>query len=233
MEAFWANRAMRGFGFINSNMLMEAVLGKPNVEIQAIKAAYAERYKKQLSADVKSALTGNTESLFLMALEGRRMEEHVPVQPANVERDVKLLYKAGEGRLGTNESAMFNILINASDAHLRALSIGYEQTYRKSLRDAIKSEFSGTQETALKYIIDGAVNRPRRDAKLLEDAMKGLGTDEDLLTARIVRIHWDPQHMEAVKREYQSMYGTDLIRRVKGETSGNYERMLVTLLGGT
>jgi annexin A7/11 len=70
-----------------------------------------------------------------------------------------------------------------------------------------------------------------RDAQLLEDAMHGLGTKDALLTNRIVRIHWDKNHLQQVKGAYQQHFHKGLVHRVKGETSGHYEKLLVACLG--
>jgi hypothetical protein len=43
-----------------------------------------------------------------------------------------------------------------------------------------------------------------------------------LLISRLVRFHWDPMHMQAVKRAYRERYGTDLQQAVKEGTSGQW-----------
>lgn len=45
-----------------------------------------------------------------------------------------------------------------------------------------------------------------RDAKRLEAAMKGAGTADVLLIARLVRAHWDRNRFEQVKLAYQQKY---------------------------
>ena len=105
---------------------------------------------------------------------------------------------------------------------------------------------SGHMEMALIHIVQGV--KPKRDrqgvwrdAKLLEKTMKGSGTRDTALTYRLIRTHWNPARMEAVKAafvEYRqhkaknfgpkdwSLYG-----RVKAETSGNYEALLLAMIG--
>lgn len=70
-----------------------------------------------------------------------------------------------------------------------------------------------------------------RDALLLEDAMAGAGTSDALLTNRVIRIHWDRNHMNNVKGAYQHKYHRSLVSRIKGETTGDYEKLLVAALG--
>jgi annexin A7/11 len=47
---------------------------------------------------------------------------------------------------------------------------------------------------------------------------------------RIVRAHWNRQRFGAIKAEYQRLYRSSLDRRVKGETTGKYERALVAII---
>ena len=47
---------------------------------------------------------------------------------------------------------------------------------------------------------------------------------------RIVRAHWNPERLEAIKGAYKQRYGKPLEARVKGETSGDYQKLLVAIL---
>lgn len=82
-------------------------------------------------------------------------------------------------------------------------------------------------ELALLHQLRTGTDKAMRDALLLEDAMSGAGTKDALLTQRVVRAHWDRNHMQQVKGAYQHKFHNSLISRIKGETSGNYENLLV------
>ena len=84
---------------------------------------------------------------------------------------------------------------------------------------------------ALLYQLRQAVDKYMHAASLLEDAMAGLGTKDWLLVTRVVRYHWDSTLLANVKAAYQQRYRKSLASRVKGETSGDYERLLVACLG--
>ena len=87
-----------------------------------------------------------------------------------------------------------------------------------------------SQGEGILHILNGVLNKPARDAKLLEMSMKGVGTRDDLLIARLIRIHWDPEHMQAVKEAYKEKYGMTLRERIQGDTSGDYQTFLVAML---
>lgn len=84
---------------------------------------------------------------------------------------------------------------------------------------------------ALLFQLRNALDKDMHAAKLLEATMAGMGTRDKLLTRRIVRFHWDPAKMRQVRTAYQRKYGKDLAKRIKGETSGDYERLLLACIG--
>ncbi|KAI9669593.1 MAG: hypothetical protein M1817_004636 [Caeruleum heppii] len=92
------------------------------------------------------------------------------------------------------------------------------------------TEFSGHMEDALLMIVRGGMDRAMRDAMLLEEAMKGAGTKDDLLVNRIVRYHWDRNHMNQVKGAYRHRYGKELASRIRGETRGDYEKLMLACI---
>jgi hypothetical protein len=67
--------------------------------------------------------------------------------------DAHALYKAGEGRWGTNEDTFIHILATRSAAHLTTVSQYYLQTFGHSLEKAIKKETSGHFEDALLAVV--------------------------------------------------------------------------------
>lgn len=80
-----------------------------------------------------------------------------------------------------------------------------------------------SQGELLAHILNGVLNRPVRDALLLNHALTLTKSDHlrtELLISRLVRYHWDGAHMEAVKREYKSRYGRDLVVAVREGTKG-------------
>jgi hypothetical protein len=92
----------------------------------------------------------------------------------------------------------------------------------------------GDQGYAVAFVLKGAMNKPQRDAKLLEACMKGIGTNDTRLIARMIRVHYDsdPRHMLFVKEVYQQRYGRTLAERVKKDTKGAYRHLLLKIVEG-
>ncbi|PNS19057.1 hypothetical protein CAC42_1793 [Sphaceloma murrayae] len=229
-DVFNLDKAISGLG-TKENVLNDVLLGRTNADINAIKQAYQQTYRRSLESDVKGDLSMKTERLFTMILAARRNEESAPVIPQQTDADVQELYRATEGyKMGTDQIAVCSILSSRSDGQIRAIAQAYRQRYHKSLEEVLKKEFSGHMEDALVFMLNSAVDKAKHDADLLEGAMKGMGTKDDLLVNRIVRIHWDRQRMSQAKAAYKHFYKQDLVRRIEGETRGDYERLMVALV---
>jgi len=225
-----AHKALVGLG-TNEMLLTELILGRSGAEIRLLIEGYRIKYGKDLVSVVMSDLSGKTERLFVMALNGQRPPDHLPVDHAQVAADIETLHHASKKK---EEVPFFEILINRSNPHIAAVVTGFSMQY-KSLSKVIKKTFSGHLETSLLYVMHGAKSKRDgqgvwRDAKLIEKSMAGLGTRDTQLIYRLVRAHWDPKRLEAIKVAYKQRYGKPLEARVKGETSGDYQKLLVAII---
>lgn len=59
-----------------------------------------------------------------------------------------------------------------------------------------------------------------RDAKLIQNALESFVAKEDLLISRLVRIHWDREHMIGVKNAYRKKYRRELADVLAGALTG-------------
>ncbi|QIW94776.1 hypothetical protein AMS68_000294 [Peltaster fructicola] len=229
-DCFTIHEAIRGMG-TKETALNDTLLGRSNADMNAIKMHYRQMFGRTLEQDVKGDLSMKTERLFEMVMAARRTEESVPVNHQQVEADVNEIYRATEGKVGSDALLVCSVFSSRSDAQLRAISQVYFDRYRKSLAEVIKKEFSGHMEEALLFILRNAEDRAHHDAELFEEAMKGMGTKESMLIRRIVMIHWDRNRMHQAKGAYHHYYKQELVHRVRGETSGDYGRFLEALVG--
>jgi annexin A7/11 len=198
----------------------------------AIKHAYQTTSGRSMEADVKDDLSMKTERLFGMVMAANRADESTPINLQELDHDCSELHRATEGKVGTDQITVCNILASRSDGQLRAIAQHYQQKYHIALVDVVKKEFSSHMEDALLLILNRALDRAMTDAVQLEETMKGIGTRDSLLVNRVVRVHWDKGHLDQVRKAYMHRYKRDLIARVKGETKGDFEKLLVACLEG-
>ncbi|KAJ7594256.1 hypothetical protein C8J56DRAFT_926298 [Mycena floridula] len=234
-DAHLVRQAVKGFG-TNETALTEILLGRTAKELELLQNQYYKRYSSTLAKDVADDLSGDTKKLFTIAL---NQSSYPATERFDVESDVQALYEAGQGKkLGTDELKFCQLVVGRPREHLTLVCTRYAQKH-KSLSKVIKSEFSGHIKTALLHVVNGAKQKRlgmgegvHRDAKLLEKAMAGLGTKDPELIWRIVRAHWDPARFERIKAAYEGHHKKSLEKRVQGETSGDYRKLLLALIRG-
>ncbi|KAK0620399.1 hypothetical protein B0T14DRAFT_231385 [Immersiella caudata] len=222
--------AMSGIG-TKEDVLNDVLLGRSNADINAIKSEYQRVFRRRLEDDVRGDLSMKTERHFMIVLGAQRAEDAAPVVQSEIDRDVHDLYTATEGKVGTDEIKVCSILSTRNDNQIRAIAYTYQQKYARNLEEVIRKEFSGHMEDALLYQLRHGLDKYMHQAQLLEDAMAGMGTKDALLIGRVVRAHWDRTNMANVRGAYEKRYHRGLASRIKGETSGDYERMLLACIG--
>ncbi|XP_055333553.1 annexin A6-like [Paramacrobiotus metropolitanus] len=77
-------------------------------------------------------------------------------------------------------------------------------------------------------IRDAASFNPEEDAKVLQKAMKGLGTDEKAIINILTRR--SNAQRQIIARQFQTMYKKDLIKELKSELSGKLEDTIIGLM---
>lgn len=218
--------AIKGLG-TKELVLNDVLLGRSNADMRAIKQEYHRRFGHHLEADVKGDLSLKTERLFSMVMAANRAEEVAPIIPQAIDRDISELHQATEGRVSTDQITVCSILSSRSDNQIRVIAQQFEQRYRIKLETVIEKEFSGHMQDALLLMLGRATDPAMTAAVQLEYTMRGPGTRDSLLVNRVIRIHWNRDHMDQVKRAYMFRYKQDLIARIQKETS-KYERKLLT-----
>ena len=229
-DVYCLNRALKGAG-TNEDLLNDVLIGRSNADMRAIKDAYQHTYHRSLESDVRADLSMKTERMFMMMLGANRAEDSAPVVPQSIDSDVAELHRATEGRRGAEQLTVCSILTSRNDAQVRAIAKVYEQKYRIPLEKVMINEFAGHMEDALVQMVRCGADRAMRDAIRLEDTMIGAGTKDNMLVYRVTAMHWNHQHMQNVKGAYRHRYGRELSTRIKGETSGYYEKALLAMIG--
>lgn len=218
--------AMKGMG-TKEVVLDDILVGRSNADMNAINQKYNQLFKRTLQSDLRGDLSGTTEQMYDMIVAARRAEDSVPVNPQEIDQAVADLQNSMGGFVGKNTTQICQILTSKNDAQLRAMAQAYEQRYHKTLDAALKSALSGHMQDALRLLVHRAKNRAEAEAVRLEESMAGLGTKDQLLVQRVVRCHWDRGFMNAVSMEFKRLYKKDLVKRIEGETRGDYEKLMV------
>lgn len=211
-------------------LLNDVVLSRSNADLNAIKSAYESRFHRSLQKDVEGDLSFKTMGLFKMVLRATRHDDATPINHQLMQDEARTLHSATAGRVVNNIDEVCGIFARSSDPEIRAINHAFSERYHTPLDKHLESQFSGHMKDTLLHILHSATDPAMRDAVALEDCMRGMGTKDEKLVVRIVRVHWNRAHLEQVKGAYRTKFGTDLVARVKGETSGDYQRLMIALL---
>ncbi|KAH8690498.1 hypothetical protein BGW36DRAFT_364074 [Talaromyces proteolyticus] len=208
-EAYWANCYYQA-GTSRRELLIESLIGRSNSDIREIKNCFRDaRYSDDLEKCMKAELKADKfRTAILLSLSERRQPESQQIDLHLVKRDIAELHRALVSREG-GETAMINIILLRSDYHLREIMNEFDtQLKRNFAKEVIKKSPNLVGET-LVHVLNGAINRPMRDALLLHQAIRESRPGKErseLLISRLVRLHWEPKHLELVKEEYRHRY---------------------------
>uniref|UniRef100_A0A672GDK3 Annexin n=1 Tax=Salarias fasciatus TaxID=181472 RepID=A0A672GDK3_SALFA len=145
----------------------------------------------------------------------------------NAKHDAEVLHRAMKG-IGTDEDAVLMLLTARSNDQRQQIKAAYKKAYGKDLVSALKSELGGLFESLIVALMTPPV---LYDASQLHKALKGAGTDDDVLI-EILASRSDQRIKEIVK-VYKKEFGSKLEKDVCGDTSGHYQKLLVILLQGS
>ncbi|XP_030309606.1 annexin A7 isoform X3 [Calypte anna] len=144
----------------------------------------------------------------------------------NAERDAEILRKAMKG-FGTDEQAIINVVANRSNDQRQKIKAAFKTMYGKDLIKDLKSELSGNiEELILALFMPGTYY----DAWSLRHAMKGAGTQERVLIE--ILCTRTNQEIREIVNCYKSEFGRDIEQDIRSDTSGHFERLLVSMCQG-
>lgn len=226
-DAMELSKAMKGLG-TNEKVLIEIIGTRDNKALEKIKQKYYELYNKDLAKEVQSETSGSFKKLLYSLLQCNRSEEKHPDLKRCKER-AEELYKAGEGRTGTDEDIFNKIFAVSSRNELKYISQYYNQIAKHSILEAIEKEFSRDVKKLYQTIIYGLINPSEYFADKVNEAVEGMGTDDNLLI-RIILSRRDID-LPKMKIFFEKKYKKSLVSAVREDTSGDYQKLIVKLIG--
>ncbi|XP_062844821.1 annexin A1-like [Trichomycterus rosablanca] len=144
----------------------------------------------------------------------------------NANRDAAALQKAIETR-GVDESAITEVLARRTNAQRQEIKAAYEHDTGKDLIKTLKSSLKSHYEDVVLALL---MTPAQYDAHELRMALKGLGTNEQVLN-EILGTRSNKE-IEQIKAAFKNAYGEELENDIKGDTTGNFETALLALCKG-
>jgi annexin A7/11 len=226
-ECMMIEKACSGMG-TNELLLFTILCGRTNTEMELLKKKYFAVYTKDLGRDLDSELGGDLEKLVFNVLQAAEEEFDEDFHTeAKMEEDVEKLHEAGIGRFGTDEQGLFKIICGSPPDYLKKMNMAYADKYGYTLMKALEKELGGHAREAAMFTLGMKIKPYETVANLIDKACRGFGTNELLLTTVLIR--YQPI-MKEVMEAHQKLYSQSVPDRVKSETSGDYEALLLEII---
>jgi len=158
-------------------------------------------------------------------LKGKR-DESGNINEDEAGRVAEQLYKAGEGKIGTDENTFTDVLTTYSPAFLKRVSHHYADKHKNSLETAVKKETSGDYEAVLVALL-----RTKHEffAERFWKATHGLGTDEKFLCYALGVLSRDD--LAKVNKIFHEKHPeTTLAKKIGDDVSGNFGSLIKLVL---
>nr|XP_019959309.1 PREDICTED: annexin A2-like isoform X1 [Paralichthys olivaceus]XP_019959310.1 PREDICTED: annexin A2-like isoform X1 [Paralichthys olivaceus] len=145
-----------------------------------------------------------------------------PFSNFNPDRDVLEIQAALEKK---DAGTLVRILTNRSNDQRQEVVKTFQEMTQKDLEVALKKALSGEVETLL---LDLLMSPLEYEVYRLQQAMAGLGTDEETLLE--ILCTRSGKQLQEISAAYKQIYKKDLEKELKGETSGDFAKLVVALL---
>lgn len=142
------------------------------------------------------------------------------------EKDAATLRKAMEG-WGTDEGPIIELTAKRTNADRQKIMKFYKTCYGRDCLKDLQDELSGDLKRCVIAMFKTPVDY---DTELIHGAMKGMGTDEELLIEIICSS--TPSHLEKIKKRFEELYKKTLESELEDELSGDLQRLMIAYIAG-
>uniref|UniRef100_N1QUS5 Annexin n=1 Tax=Aegilops tauschii TaxID=37682 RepID=N1QUS5_AEGTA len=238
-------------------VLVEIACARGSKQLFAARQAYHDRFKRSLEEDVAAHVTGDFRKYLiplgyiqikfscdggfcylvpghflilelLVPLVSSHRYEGPEVNTRLAHSEAKLLHEKIEHK-AYGDDEVIRILTTRSKAQLLATFNNYNDTFGHPITKDLKADPKDEFLKTLRAVIRCFTCPDRYFEKVARLAIAGNGTDENSLT-RVITTRAEVD-LKLIKEAYQKRNSVPLEKAVAGDTSGDYESMLLALLG--
>ena len=224
-DCYQIRKAVKGLG-TDEDALIEILATRSPETIEQMKSRYKDMFPgHDMISDIKDDTSGSFWIVLKALLENKRNENKNP-DFKECEKCAKMLFDSGPNK-STNVNTFIDILTKKSKEEIALIGKIYHKMTNSNILVDTQKYFSGDTKKAFIGIIYGILSPSEYFAKLVNDAVKGLGTkDTTLIRIMITR---DEVDMPQIKQFYKALYKKDMVEDIRDDTSGSYQKILIEL----
>ncbi|CAF5086132.1 unnamed protein product [Rotaria sp. Silwood1] len=256
--AYQLKKALKGVG-TDEDELNRVIISRCEVDMIQIKQEYENIMQRSLEDHIQNDTSGDYRKILLelikdpsqrttQKIDTKKKDENINLsdyeQPEiyrediieqgtmiaaknfDANHDADVLRKAMKGA-GTDEKILIDILGNRNTTQRLEIKVAFKNKFNRDLISDLKSETSGNFSKLLERLMLDPVEL---DCFELKQAVKGAGTDEEALIE--ILASRSNKRIRLINETYVKMYAKPLEKDVKSDTSGDFRRLLVSLLQG-
>ena len=207
---------------------MEMLTSKTTDELKIIEDAYNKETQKDLKNDIQNAYKGAIGKNILNLFTTKRKSNSKPQKSECQKYAAKLSENNKDPMKWVEDEKLFKeIFIERSPEELILIARYYLKTTGNNLIDVIEKKTKGNSKILLKEILYNNIMPHELFAEKIHSAIKGAGTDEEVLTRALVsRCELD---MAAMRDIYQTKYKVSMKEEIIDDTSSSYQKICVYL----
>ncbi|KAI3757366.1 hypothetical protein L6452_04903 [Arctium lappa] len=225
-DAYLANEATKRWTKSNQ-VLMEIACTRSSHDLLLAKQAYHACYKKSMEEDVAYHTTGDFRKLLLPLVSSYRYEGS-EVNLTLAKTEAKLLHEKICDKC-YNDDELIRIFATRSKVQINATLNQYKNLFGNDIDKDLEGDSDDEFLALLRATIECLTYSEKYFEKVLRLAINKQGTDEGALT-RVVATRAEVD-MKTIKAEYERRNSVPLDRAIAKDTRGDYEDMLLSLLG--
>ncbi|ETM53924.1 serine/threonine protein kinase, partial [Phytophthora nicotianae] len=234
VEAEILHTATRGLG-VKKEWIYPVVMTRSNSDIALLKKTFKEKYDVDLVEFLSSNLSGSLRKVVLTAMRGEVIDFNSSIHTSEqATMDADSLYKAGEGRWGTDKKTFIDMLVSSPLVHVRNINKAYMKKYKVNLIHVINAKFHGDTKRALLFRVRSILEPMGLLAELFETTLNSAGKSISCcqppgrifygLSAWVLRYF---PLLERIVDGYSRRYHQDLRTRIQSVVKGEYCQLLL------
>lgn len=227
-DAYMANEATKRWTS-SKQVIVEIACTRSPHDLLLAREAYHARFKRCLEEDVAYHTTGNFRKLLLPLVSSYRYGGD-EVNMTLAKSEAKILHQKISDKEYDHDDVI-RIITTRSKAQVNATLNQYKNHFGNDINKDLKCDPKDEFLAILRIAVNCLTYPEKYFEKVLRMAINKQGTDEWALT-RVVATRAEVD-MKTIKEEYHKRNSVPLDRAIVKDTSGDYEKMLLALIGHT
>ena len=226
-DCYEIQKAVSGLG-TDEDTLIEIIASRSNERLIQIRQRFPQLYKKDVIEVIRSETSGHLQKILISLLQADRPCNIIPNEGLCKESAIRL-YDSLKGGKDMAYNSFIYVFTEKSREELAMISKIYYTHYFKTLMQVVEDVFSGDGRRVLKAIIYSLLSPSEYFAYRINKALTSFILNDTILTR--VLVSRDEIDMDRIKKYYKQNYNISLYDQISNKTSGDYKKLLLSLIG--